>query len=113
MAKKKPDSTPAIDLRSAEPVLYYTGGPVRGHVPARDLTAADLAYAHRCGALQASGGEWVPPATPEDVEALATLLSSTGSFARQAPAADDPPVAASEMDEPASEEPAAPADEKE
>lgn len=81
-------STPDVPV-----VLRYLDGPVYGDAPARDLTAADLAYIHRVGALRASGGDPVKPATAADIATLAERLEATGSFARNDPAAAEGPAA--------------------
>lgn len=84
MTRKKPAPAQGISLASSEAVLFHTGGPVYGDAPARDLTAADLAYIWRVASLRASGGLPVGTATPADLEATATELSATGAFSREA-----------------------------
>lgn len=105
--KKHPVPATGISLRSSEPVLFYTGGPVYGDAPARDLTAGDLAYLCRVAALHVSGGDPVGRATGEDLAALAVELVATGAFTTSAP--DVPPEP---IDDPATAEPAGPADEE-
>lgn len=107
MAKKQPApaSMTGISLRSSEPVLFYTGGPVYGDAPARDLTAGDLAYLWRVASLRESGGEPVGYAEPAHLEALAEQLVATGAFTTAA--ADEVPRET--IADPAPEEPAAPA----
>ncbi len=73
--------------------LAWAGGPVPADVPIRDLDEGDLHRVHRVRALMASGGEWVPPATPEDLEAIALELSASGAFTREsAPTPTEPPA---------------------
>jgi len=110
MAKKTSDAPASgISLASSEPVLFYTGGPIYSDAPARDLTAADLAYLWLVAALRESGGEPVGYAEPAHLEALAEQLVASGAFtvkqlkAPAEPAAPDTPVEATE-------EPAGPAE---
>lgn len=93
------NTAPDVDLASDEPVLYHTGEPAPGNVPARDLTAADLHYLHRVKALAASGGEPVRPATSAQLAALRDDLAEHPAFRKTKP--DVAPT----------EEPAAPAEE--
>lgn len=87
---RKPRPSPAIDIRSEEVVLFYVGdGPIYAEAPARDLNGADLVRLARIEALRASGGEPVGAATADELEALATRLSSSGAFERQAPITTD------------------------
>ncbi len=79
-----------IDPRSDAVVLFYTGGPTPRDVPARDLHGGDLArilYVRAHVDLEAGRPK---PATPAELEALATDLSATGSWAREMPATDAP-----------------------
>jgi outer membrane biosynthesis protein TonB len=82
-----------IDPQSAEIVLTYTGGAVPTDVPARDLGGGDLARIAYVRALTKSAGLVRPaPATPDELEALATELSSLGLFSRIAAALPEPPT---------------------
>lgn len=81
-----------IDPRSDALVLFYNGGPTPRDVPARDLHGGDLArilYARAHIGLERGQPK---PATPAQLEALATDLSSTGSWAREAGPIDPLPV---------------------
>lgn len=99
--KRTAASAAGISLASSEPVLFYTGGPIYGDAPARDLTAGDLAYLHRVGALRRSGGEPVGKATPAALEELAGQLAATGAFSPQPPKpeGDDPTAPADPAEE--------------
>ncbi len=116
MARARAATPASIDLARTEPVLFFTGGAVPDHVPARDLTAADLVRIHRIAALTASGGDAVDGPGPEELEALATELSDSGAFAREAAALDEPPVLidGDTLTEPTTEgeRPAAPAEQE-
>jgi hypothetical protein len=93
--KKKVDSAPvaaaesqeaaraAIDAASPAIALFYTGGPVFGDAPARDLTGADLVRLIRIAGLRASGGEPVKPATPAQLADMAAALEASGAFSRE------------------------------
>ena len=126
--KKVPQPEPTaitpIDAQSPDVVLEYSGGATPRGVPARDLTGNDLARIayHRAAAagrasrrqLIAPGEQREPVARPgrasqDDLEALATELSATGRFSRNAPALAEPPT---EL-QPDNPPPAAPAPEPE
>ncbi len=82
----------AIDPRSDAIVLFYNGGPTPRDVPARDLHGGDLARILYVRAhVDLEKGRPVP-ATPAQLEALATDLSSSGSWAREAGPIDPPPA---------------------
>ena len=89
-----------IDPLSDESVLFHNGGQAPRDVPARDLHGGDLnriVYQRKLWAAQDAltpGEEIERPgiATAAELEDLATELSSTGSWARQAAAAATPPV---------------------
>ena len=99
-----------IDPRSDALVLFYNGGPTPRDVPARDLHGGDLArilYARAHVGLEKGQPA---PATPAQLEALATELSGFGSWAREAAPISPPsvPVKGDTLTEPTPETPAEP-----
>ncbi len=102
MAKRQTAATPepAVDPRSPDVVLHYTGGPIFGLAPARDLNGSDLARIARIEALMASGGMPVEPATPDELAALVARLEASGAFSRTpAPELDAPEAPAEPAEE--------------
>jgi hypothetical protein len=107
MTKRRSQPDPvAIDGRSPDVVLEYSGGRTPRFVPARDLSGGDLArIAYRRAALAERAsrstkirpGELPPvprrpgPATTDELEQLAAALEASGAFARVAPPASVTP----------------------
>jgi hypothetical protein len=100
-----PPASP-IDPRSDAIVLFYNGGPTPRDVPARDLHGGDLArvlYVRAHVNLETGRPK---PATPAQLEALATELSGFGSWTRQAEPVEETPI----VEVPTPEAPAPPAE---
>jgi hypothetical protein len=77
--------TSGIDPRWGEIAVFFTGGPVPGEVPARDLNGGDLdriAYVRR---FRAADGETPGPLAEGELEALVDELVAGGSFSRERP----------------------------
>ena len=89
---RTPKPASPIDPRSDATVLFYTGGPAPRDVPTRDLHGRDLArilYVRAHVDLEAGRPK---AATAAELEALATELSSLGSWSREAGPFDTLPV---------------------
>jgi hypothetical protein len=102
----------SIDPRSADVVLFYNGGPRPRDVPARDLHGGDLARILYIRAhIDLESGR-PKPATAAELEALATELSSLGSFWREGAEIEPSPVLVEGdvLTEPIPEAPAPPAE---
>ena len=80
-----------IDRRSDATVLFYNGGPTPRDVPARDLHGGDLARIAYARAHVDAVGQPKQP-TPKQLEALATELSSTGTWSRESEGTGEPPT---------------------
>ena len=86
----KPRSRPApgevIDLRSADPVLFYAGGPLPPGVPARDLSGNDLgriAYVRaQQVAIESESYQQPGQASQGALTAIADELVALGTFTR-------------------------------
>lgn len=75
-----PRTLKPIDPQSDAIVLIHNGGPVPGDVPARDLHGGDLArIAYVRAHLDLEEGR-PKPATPKQLDALATELIASGAF---------------------------------
>lgn len=83
--------TKVIDPRSADVVLFYTGGTTPVDVTTCDLSGNDLArvifgralWAAQDAARPGASVKRPAPATADQLEALATELCALGSFARE------------------------------
>jgi hypothetical protein len=106
-------SVPELHRRNPDPVMIYTGGRLVG-VPHRDLYIGDLFRLARLRLLKESNGNRVGEPTTDQLEQLATEISSSGVFARQAPAQASTPkeVPAEPVTPTVTEEPAAPAEQE-